>query len=100
MTQEIEKAQGYTVYTLALDLGASSAVSRAISVAVAEPRLGAAWFVPLAMSVSTATHNRTTRQTAVTVAAGALTVALAVWPDRARAPLAPAQAAGSLEVGR
>jgi alpha-1,2-mannosyltransferase len=147
--QELEESEGYTIYALAYDLGASSALARAlglavavgllasvvvvgrrgeerrafalavaaaltcspivwlhyfalllISVAVAEPRLGAAWFVPLAMYASTGTYNGTTLQTAVTVAAAALTVALAVRPDRARVPLTRAQAAGSLEVGR
>ena len=147
--QELEEAEGYTVYALAYDLGASSAVARAlglavavglllavvvagrrgeerrafalavaaalacspivwlhyfallvITVAVAEPRLGAAWFVPLAMYASTGTYNGTTLQTAVTVAAAALTVVLAVRPDRARIPLARAEAPGSLPLER
>ena len=36
-----------------------------VAVAVAEPRLGPAWFVPLAMYASTGTHNGTTAQTAL-----------------------------------
>jgi Glycosyltransferase family 87 len=135
--QELEEPQGYTVYALALDLGASSAIARAlgvavavgllaavvvagrrgddrrafafavaaalacspivwfhyfalllVAVAVAEPRLGAAWFVPLLMFASgEGTYNGTTLQTAVTIAIAVLTVAVAVRPDRARFPL-------------
>lgn len=117
----------YTVYALALDLGASPALARAlwlavaaallagvvalgrrgddrgafvlavaaalacwplvwlhsfelllVAVAVAQPRLGPAWFVPLAMALSTGSGNGTPVQTAVTLAAGALTVAAAL----------------------
>jgi Glycosyltransferase family 87 len=132
--QELERSQGYTVYALAFDLGASEALAamlwtalavalvaavvvlsrrgddrRAfvvalaaalacspivwlhyfalllVVVAVAEPRLGPAWFVPLAMYGSTGTFNGTTLQTALTVTAAALTVALALrFPTTAR----------------
>ena len=133
--QELEEPQGYTIYALATDLGAPSAVARAlgvvlavgllaavvvagrrgddrrafalaiaaalacspivwlhyfalllVAVAVAEPRLGVAWFAPLLMYASTGTHNGTTLQTAVTIAAAVLTIALAVRPDRTRLP--------------
>jgi hypothetical protein len=49
-----------------------------VVVAVAEPRLTAAWFVPLAMYGSTGTFNGTTLQTALTLAAAAATVVLAL----------------------
>jgi hypothetical protein len=49
-----------------------------VAVAVARPRLGAAWLVPIAMVVSTGTGNGTSAQTAATLALAALTVALAV----------------------
>jgi hypothetical protein len=49
-----------------------------VAVAVAQPRLGPAWFVPLLMYASTGTGNGTTLQTAVTIAAAALTVGLAL----------------------
>lgn len=133
--QEVERSQGYTLYALALDLGASTTVAAAlwialalgllagvvvlarggddrrafvvaiaaafacspivwlhyfalllVAVAVAEPRLGPAWFVPLLMYVSTGTHNGTTLQTAATIAAAALTIAVAL--RFAGAPLA------------
>jgi hypothetical protein len=129
--QEFEREQGYTVYALALDLGAAPGVATAlwltlaagmllvvvrlarqgddrrafvlalaaalacspivwlhyfalllVVVAVAEPRLGPAWFVPLLMYGSTGTHNGTTLQTALTIAAAAGTVAAAVHFDR------------------
>ena len=51
-----------------------------VVVAVAEPWLGPAWFVPFAMYASTGTHNGTTAQTAVTVVAAALTVVVALRP--------------------
>ncbi len=125
--QDAERAQGYTLYALALDLGTSTAIASAlwtalavaslvavvvlarrgddrrafvvaiaaalacspivwlhyfalllVAVAVAEPRLGPAWFVPLAMYVSTGTHNGTTLQTAATIAAAALTILVAL----------------------
>ncbi len=133
--QELEEGQSYTLYALALDLGATDGLARtlwialaassvvgvavlghrrderrafAIAVAaalacspivwlhyfalllvvvgVAERRLGAAWFVPLAMYGSTGTLNGTTAQTALTIAAAALTVALAVRPARLTRP--------------
>jgi len=129
--QELEEGQSYTVYALALDLGATDGLARAIwtalavslvagiavlghrgderrafaiavaaalacspivwlhyfalllvVVGIAERRLGAAWFVPLAMYGSTGTLNGTTAQTALTIAAAAATVALAVRPVR------------------
>lgn len=55
-----------------------------VAVAVAEPRLGPAWFAPLAMYVSTGTLNGTTFQTAAVVLAAAVTVAAAL---RAPPPL-------------
>jgi hypothetical protein len=55
-----------------------------VVVAVAEPRLGPAWFVPLVMYGSTGTFNGTTLQTALTIVAAALTVAVAVRPARPR----------------
>jgi Glycosyltransferase family 87 len=127
--QELEEPQGYTIFALATDLGAPSAVARALSlvlavgllaavvvagrrgddrraftfaiaaalacspivwlhyfalllvaVAVAEPRLGPGWFVPLLMYGSTGTHNGSTSQTALTVGAAAMTFALALYP--------------------
>lgn len=66
-----------------------------VAVAVAQPRLGPAWFVPLAMYLSTATHNGTTFQTTLTIATAALTVAVALrpaWPRR-HAVLAPSSSA-------
>jgi hypothetical protein len=143
--QELEEAEGYTVYALAVDLGAADGVARAlwvavavatvaavvvlgrrgddrrafavavaaalacspivwlhyfalllVAVAVAEPRLGPAWFVPLAMYGSTGTMNGTTLQTTLTIVAAALTVAIALRPARAprRALLAPTSPAG------
>jgi len=131
--QELEEGQAYTVYALALDLGASDGVARAlwlvvgvaavggavalgrrgddrrafvlalagalafspivwlhyfalllVIVAVAEPRLGPAWFVPLAMYGSTGTLNGTTFQTALTIAAAGVTVTVALKPLRSR----------------
>jgi hypothetical protein len=58
-----------------------------VVVGVAERRLGPAWFVPLAMYGATGTRNGTTAQTALTIAAAALTVALAVRPARLTRPL-------------
>ena len=53
-----------------------------VVVAVAERRLGPAWFVPLLMYASSGNRNGTTAQTALTIAVAALTVALAVRPAR------------------
>jgi hypothetical protein len=143
--QELEEEHGYTMYALALDLGAAESVARAlwaalaisslagivvlgrrgddrrafalavaaalacspivwlhyfalllVAVAVAEPRLGPAWFVPLAMYGSTGTMNGTTLQTFLTIVAAALTVLVALRPVRpARPPvLAPTSPAG------
>ena len=71
-----------------------------VIVAVAEPRLGPAWFVPLVMYGSASTYNGTTLQNALTIAAAALTVTLALRPSvRAPAddvePVRTAIAAGS-----
>lgn len=131
--RDIDEPFGYSVYALALDLGASPGLSRVlglvlavgllagvvilgrrgddrrafvlamaavlacspavwlhyfalllVAVAVAEPRLGPAWFVPLAMYVSTGTLNGTTFQTTATIVSAAVTVAVAL---RAAPPL-------------
>jgi alpha-1,2-mannosyltransferase len=65
-----------------------------VVVAIAEPRLGPAWFVGLAMQlvVSTGVYNGSTFQTAAVLALMAVTVALALrpaWPMRS-APLTKA----------
>src|SRR5439155_23565517 len=127
----IETPQSYTLYALALDLGAPTSVARVIwaalgiallagcfvlsrrgadrkafilalaaalacspivwlnyfvllvaVVAVAEPRLGPAWFVPLVMYASASTYNGTTFQNALTIVAAAVTVVLALRPIR------------------
>jgi hypothetical protein len=127
--REIEEPGGYSVYALALDLGASGAVARTLSVVVAagllvgcvvlarrgddrrsfvlalaaalawspivwlhyyallvvavavgQPKLGPAWFVPIVMFASASTLNGTPLQNALTVGAAALTVALALRP--------------------
>jgi Glycosyltransferase family 87 len=57
-----------------------------VALAVAEPRLGPAWFVPLAMYGSASTFNGTTLQTALTLAAAALTVGVALRPLRVPRP--------------
>jgi Glycosyltransferase family 87 len=145
--QELEEENTYTIFALALDLGATEELARGlwavaacavlvgvvvfarrgddtrafvlalagalacspivwlhyfalllVVVAVAEPRLGPAWFVPLAMYGSTGTFNGTTLQTALTIAAAGLTVAIALRPARPRAvpALSPrASSAGS-----
>lgn len=49
-----------------------------VAVAVAQPRLGAAWFVPLAMFVTPGSGNPTPFETSATLAAAALTIALAL----------------------
>ncbi len=49
-----------------------------VVVAIAEARLGPAWFVPLVMYASASTYNGTTFQNALTIAAGALTVLMAL----------------------
>jgi len=59
-----------------------------VVVAVAQPRLGAAWFVPLAMYGGEELQNGTTAQTIVVLAAAGLTVALALRPWPRRAPAA------------
>lgn len=51
-----------------------------VVVGIAERSLGPAWFAPLAMYGSSGTGNGTTLQNALTIAAAALTVALAVRP--------------------
>jgi Glycosyltransferase family 87 len=138
---------GYSVYALALDLGASHGVSKAlwiatalallaacavvanrrddrrafvlamalviasspivwlhyfalllVVVAVARPRLGPVWFVPLVMFASEEIANGTTFQTALTMAAAAVTFGLALLEPtvaqrdtpEARAPVATA----------
>ncbi|HEU5263227.1 MAG TPA: glycosyltransferase family 87 protein, partial [Gaiellaceae bacterium] len=117
----------YTTYVVALDLGASTTVARALSlafglllltavvwsarrrdersafifaiaaalalsplvwlhyfallvvvVALAQPRLGALWFVPLLMVVSPGRGNPTLLETVVALGAAALTIALAL----------------------
>ena len=70
-----------------------------VAVAVAEPRLGAAWFIPLAMYASTGTYNGTTLQTAATIAAAVLTivVALRVTPALPRMQL---ERPSPVQVGR
>lgn len=129
--QELERADGYTVYALVLDLGAPARVAATVwiglalvlltavvvlgrrgedrhafvvaiaaalacspivwlhyfalllvAVAIAEPKLGLAWFVPLLMYTSTGTHNGTTLQTAVTIAAAGLTIVVALRVSR------------------
>ena len=54
-----------------------------VIVAVAGPRLGSAWFVPLVMYASASTYNGSTFQNALTLAAAAFTVSLALrTPER------------------
>lgn len=69
-----------------------------VVVAVASPRLGPVWFVPLLMWGAEEVANGTTFQTALAIGAAALTVALALKPLpplwRALSPK-PAPAAGS-----
>jgi Glycosyltransferase family 87 len=125
--QELEEPETYTLYALALDLGAPSALARLlglavacavlvavvvfarrdddrrafvlamaavlafspivwlhyfalllVAVAVAQPRLGAAWFAPLAMYFATGTFNGTTFQTTITLVAAVMTVVIAL----------------------
>lgn len=75
-----------------------------VAVAVAQPSLGAAWFVPLAMFVTPGSGHPTPFETSATLAAAALTIALAlrasvegvrpVWSDAEPAPTStPARAA-------
>jgi hypothetical protein len=127
--------RGYTVQSLALELGASTTVARIlflavaaallaavvlvarrgdergafvlaiaaslactpvvwlhyfalllVAVAVAQPRLGPAWFVPLAMFITPGSGDPTLFETSVTVAAAALTVALALRASHSAAP--------------
>ncbi len=72
--------------------------------AVAQPRLGAVWFIPLAMFVTPGSGNPTPLETSATLAAAAITIALAlrasaerarpVWSDPQLSPTAgPATAA-------
>jgi hypothetical protein len=61
-----------------------------VVVAVAQPTLGVAWFVPLLMFGSEELQNGTAFQTALTLFAAALTVAVALRV----APRAPAAVAG------
>ena len=58
-----------------------------VVVAIAERSLGPSWFAPLAMYGSSGTKNGTTLQTALTIAAAALTVALAVRPAWLNRPM-------------
>nr|MBA3377099.1 hypothetical protein [Actinomycetota bacterium] len=51
--------------------------------AVAQPRLGVAWFVPLLMYGSEEITNGTTFQNGATIAVAALTVAVALCSPRA-----------------
>jgi hypothetical protein len=60
-----------------------------VPVAIARPRLGVLWFVPLAMFVSPGSGHPTLFETGVTLAAAALTIALAL-----RASPAAVRAAG------
>lgn len=124
---DLQGGESYTVYALALDLGAGPDVARAlwllvaggllaasvvvarrgderkgfvlvvvaviacspivwlhyfalllVAVAVVEPRLGPAWFIPLAMYASAEAHNGTTFQTALALVSAAATVAVAL----------------------
>jgi hypothetical protein len=63
-----------------------------VAVCVATPRLGAAWFMPLGMYVATGSGNPVPFQTAATLAAAALTVALCLlastgWTVRSPQPV-------------
>jgi hypothetical protein len=126
---DVEEAQSYTVYALALDLGSGSSAARILSVglaagllgacvlqarrgaarrsfvlalaavlaaspivwlhyyallvvavAIAQPRLAPAWFVPIVMLASASTLNGSTFQTALTVGAAGLTIVLSLLP--------------------
>lgn len=67
--------------------------------AVAQPRLGAVWFVPFAMVLTPGSGQPTPFETAWTLAATALTVVLALRAIRSRPPLAhfPTRAAPTTE---
>jgi Glycosyltransferase family 87 len=129
--EDILAPESYTVYALALDLGASSDLARVlwiavgvglvsgvvyfgrrrddrrsfvlaiaatlactplvwlhyfalllVAVAIAQPMLGVVWFVPFAMYLSTATHNGSTFQNALTIGTAALTLVIALRPAR------------------
>jgi hypothetical protein len=54
----------------------------AVVAAVAQPRLGLVWFVPLAMVVTPGSGHPTPFETAATLAIAAVTVALALWSTR------------------
>jgi hypothetical protein len=49
-----------------------------VVVALARPRLGAVWFVPLAMVITPGSGHPTPFETAVTLAVAAVTIALAM----------------------
>ena len=146
---DVEDEHGYTVYALALDLGASSVLAWAlwacaapaalagavflarrgddrrafalcvvaalafspivwqhyfafllVVVAVVQPTLGLAWFVPLLMYGSTGTLNGNTLQTAVGLGAAVLTVAVALRPGGMRFPRARVRPARAVRLGR
>jgi Glycosyltransferase family 87 len=67
-----------------------------VVVAVAQPRLGPLWFVPLLMWGSEEITNGTTSQTFLTLVAAAVTVAIAFRVS----PAAPRREAGALPRGR
>jgi hypothetical protein len=71
-----------------------------VAVAVAQPRLGVVWFVPLVMYLSTATHNGTTAQTTLTIAAAVLTCVLALRPLSGEADMVVARGVAPLVDGR
>jgi hypothetical protein len=54
-----------------------------VVVAVAQPRLGAAWFVPLAMVVTPGSGHPTPFETSATLVVAALTIGLALRSSRA-----------------
>jgi len=55
-----------------------------VAVAIARPRFGVVWLIPLAMFVATGSGRPSAAQLAVTLAAAALTVALALRETRGR----------------
>jgi hypothetical protein len=67
-----------------------------VAVAAARPRLGPAWFVPLAMIVATGRGNPTALQTVVALAAAAITVALALRDARQSPRPSPADDGATL----
>jgi hypothetical protein len=70
-----------------------------VVVAVAQPRLGPVWFVPLAMFASEEIANGSTVQTALTLAAAALTFGLALRESPSAAPAARTVAPPALADG-